>query len=80
MVEQASSTSNGDRWGLGDSGRGEAGLGVWEGGGGAEEGFRARNRGLVAGVGRSMEAGDDSVSAQAPLGSGRSEEEERNDR
>ena len=78
-VEQASSTSNGDRWGLGDSGRGEAGLGVWESGGGAEEGSRTRNRGLVAGGGRSMEKGRRRRERSAPLGSGRSEEEERND-
>ena len=40
-----------------DSGWGEAGLGVWEGGGGAEEGSCARNRSLVAGGGRSTEGG-----------------------
>ena len=73
---KASSASNGDRRWLGDSGRGEAGLGVWEGGGGAGESSRARNRGLVAGGGRSTEGGDDGANARAPLGSGRSEEEE----
>ena len=41
--------------GWGDSGRGEAGLGVGKGGGGAGEGARTRNRGMVAGGGRSTE-------------------------
>ena len=54
--------------------------GIGEGGGGAGEGSCARNRSLVAGGGRSTEGGDDGASARAPLGSGRSEEEERNDK
>ena len=54
-VGQASSTSNGVRRWWKDSGRGEAGLGVWEGGGGDEEGSCARNRGLVGGGGRSKQ-------------------------
>ena len=80
MVEQASSTSNGVRWWWGDSGRGEAGLEFGEGGGGAEEGSCARNRGLVGGGGRSTVRGAVGVRARGPLGSGRKEEEERNDR
>ena len=63
--------------GGGDSGRGEAGLEVGKGGGGAGEGSLARNRGLVAGGERSTKGGDDGASARAPLGSGRSEEEEK---
>src|SRR6185369_11500007 len=66
-VEQASSTSNGDWRGLGDSGRGEAGLGVWEGGGGAEEGSRTRNRGLVAGGGRLTEGATTALSLRSAL-------------
>ena len=54
-VGQASSTSNGVRRWWKDSGRGEAGLGVWEGGGGAEECSHARNQGLVDGGGRSKQ-------------------------
>ena len=54
-VEQASSTSNGVRRWWKDSGRGEAGLGVWEGGGGAEECSHARNQGLMDGGGRSKQ-------------------------
>ena len=56
-----------------------AGLEVWKGGEGAEEGSRARNRGSVAGGGKSKEGGDDDAGARAPRGSGRSEEEERYD-
>ena len=58
----------------------EAGLGVGEGGGGAGKDARARNRGMVAGGGRSKEGGDDGAGARVPLGSDRSEEEERNDK
>ena len=75
-VEQASSGSNGDRRRLGRFRPEEARLGVGEGGGGAGEGSRVRNRGLVAGGGKSTEGGDDGASARAPLGSGQSEEEE----
>ena len=62
--------------GWGDSGWGEAGLGVGEGGGGAGEGARARNRGMVAGGGRSKEGGDGRVSGRAELVSDRWNEEE----
>ena len=57
--------------GWGDSGRGEAGLGVWKGG----EGARTRNRGMVVGEGRLKEGGDGGASGRAPLVSGRREEE-----
>ena len=52
---KASSGSNGDRRRLGRFRPEEAGLGVGEGGGGAGEGARMRNRGMVAGGGRSKE-------------------------
>ena len=78
-VGQASSTSNGVRRWWKDSGRGEADLGVWEGGGGAEECSHARNQGLVGGGGRSTVRGSVGAGARAPLGSGRKEEEERID-
>ena len=64
----------------GDSGRGEAGLAFGEGGGGAEEGSCTRNLGSVGGGGRSTVRGSVGVRARGPLGSGRKEEEERNDR
>ena len=63
--------------GWGDSGRGEARLGVGEGGGGAGEGAHARNRGLVAGGGRSKKGGDSGASGRAPLVFGRREEERK---
>jgi len=50
--------------GWGDSGREEAGPEVGEGGGGAGEGAHARNRGMVAGGGRSKEGGDGGPSGQ----------------
>ena len=61
--------------GWGDSGQGEAGLGVGEGGGGAGEGARTKNRGMVAGGGRSTERGDGGARARAELVSGRREED-----
>ena len=76
---KASSASNGDRRWLGDSGRGEARLGVGEGGGGAGEGARARNRSMVAGVGRSTEGGDGGTSRRASLVSGPGGNEEGGD-
>ena len=78
-VEQASSTPNGVRRWWKDSGRGEADLGVWEGGGGAREGTHSRNRVRMAGEGRSRGEGDVEASGLASLGSGRNEEEERSD-
>ena len=68
--------------GWGDFGREEAGPGVGEGGEGAGEGAHVRNRGMVAGGGRSKEGGDSGASGRAPLATGRSEEEKRggNDR
>ena len=59
--------------GWGDSGRGEAGLGVGEVGGGAGEGARIRNRDMVAGGRRSKGGGDGGASGRAPPGSSRRE-------
>ena len=56
-------------------GRGDSGRVDGEGGGGAGEDARARNRGMVAGGGRSKEGGDGGASGRAPLVSGRREEE-----
>ena len=68
--------SNGDlRW-RGRFRPGEAGLDVGEGGGCAGEDARARNRGMVAGGGRSKEGGDGGASRRAELVSDRWEEEE----
>jgi len=78
-VEQASSTSNGVRRWWKDSGRGEAGLEVWESGGGARKGAHARNQVRMAGEGRSRGGGDVEASGLASLGSGRNEKEERSD-
>ena len=55
----------GDGWG--DSGRGEAGLEVGEGGGGAGEGARTRNQSTVTG-GRRSKGG--ATTGRAQLGSG----------
>ena len=64
--------------GWGDSGRGKAGLGVGKGGGGAGEGARTRNRGMVAGGGRSTEGGVGGASGRARsfLVDGNEEEED----
>ena len=50
--------------------------GLGKGGGGAGEGARVRNRGLVAGGGRSKEGGDGGASGRAELVSDRWNEEE----
>ena len=50
---------------------------VGEGGGGAGDDARARNRGVVAGGGRSTEGGDGGARARAELVSGQCEEKER---
>ena len=51
-------------------------LGVGEGGGGAGEDARVRNRGMVAGGGRSTEGGDGGASGRAELVTDRWNEEE----
>ena len=50
---------------------GRSRAGGWEGGGGAGEDSRARNRSIVAGGGRSTEGGDGGASGRAALISGR---------
>ena len=53
--------------GWGDFDREEAGPGVGEDGEGAGEGAHMRNRGMVAGGGRSKEGGDGGASGRAEL-------------
>ena len=71
--------SNGDWRRLGRFRPGRSWLGVGEGGGGAGEDARARNRGMVAGGGRSKEGGDGRASGRAELVSDRWDEEEGGD-
>ena len=67
--------SNGDRRRLGRFRPRRSWLGVGEGGGGAGEDARAKNRGMVAGGGRSKAGDDSGASGRAELVSGRWDEE-----